>query len=156
MDIFKIRNELQRMKKGDLFKLVSDQKISLCLVGGRICSFYFHYKGLYFCVSELLGESCLYERAKDVEINLFQKERIAGLLPWPKNLLNGFLSFEKEGKEFKVYSRDEVNRSIKLLGKIIERRKKERKNNLSDLLIKARKDFSEFVVNPSQIFLMGT
>lgn len=156
MNISQIRSELQRMKKGDLFRLISEQKISICLVGGRMCSFYFYYKGFYFCISELLGKSCLFGKTREREINLFKKEKVPGLLPWPKNLINGLLSFERKGQEFKVYWRDEVNRSIKFLGRIVERRKIERKNNLGDLLIKAKKDFSEFVANPSQIFLMST
>jgi hypothetical protein len=152
MDVFKARNELLRMKRGDLFRLASEQKISRCLVGGRACSLYFHYKGLHFCVSEILGKSCLYERPEEESR---KDEEILSPLPFATHLLNGLSLLGKKVTEFKVYSRDEVTRSMTLLGTIMERRMKERENNFWDLLIKARKDFADRVSDPSLIFLLG-
>jgi hypothetical protein len=41
------------------------------------------------------------------------------------------------------------------LGTVIERRRKERGNNFKDLLKKAIKEYSDYVGNPSKIFLVG-
>lgn len=129
MDYYQARNELRRMKHKDLFQLACRQKMNLCLVGAKACSFYFHYKNFYFCLSEILGKSCPYEKVEEVEMKL---------------------------PEFKVYYRDVVSQSFVLVGKIIERRMKERGNNLRDLLSKARREFSQFVTDPSFLFLLGS
>jgi hypothetical protein len=42
------------------------------------------------------------------------------------------------------------------LGKIIERRRRERGNNLKDLLFKARQNYSTRVRDPSAIFLLNS
>lgn len=128
MNFYEARNELRKMKLKDLFQLASMQKMTLCLVGAKACSFYFRYKNFYFCLSEILGKSCLYEKAEEMETKL---------------------------PEFKVYYRDVVSKTIVLVGKIIERRMKERGNNLRDLLTKARKEFSQYVYDPSLLFLLG-
>jgi len=133
MDVHQLRNELRRMRKGYLIELVSDQKISKCLIGGRVCSFYFKYKNFNFCVSEIFGEGCIYEKLKG----------------------KGSLLRSERGEEFKVYYRDEITHSITFLGRIIERRMQERRDNLGDLLIKAIHDFSNLVSDPSSIFLLG-
>jgi hypothetical protein len=41
------------------------------------------------------------------------------------------------------------------LGTVIERRRKERGNNLGDLLKKAAMEYSKDVSDPSKIFLLG-
>lgn len=128
MNFNEARNELRRMKLKDLFQLASMEKMALCLVGVKACSFYFRYKKFYFCLSEILGNSCPYEKAEEIEMKL---------------------------SEFKVYYRDVVSRSIVFVGKILERRRKERGNNLRDLLSKAQMDFSQFVNDPSLLFLIG-
>ena len=66
------------------------------------------------------------------------------------------LQREKKNVEFRVYCRDTVNRSMILLGMVIERRAKERGNNLKDLLVKAKKDYSNCAVDPSTIFLLSS
>jgi hypothetical protein len=43
-----------------------------------------------------------------------------------------------------------------LLGKVTERRTKERGNNLKDLLNKAIMDYSDRAKDPSEIFLLGS
>ena len=63
---------------------------------------------------------------------------------------------EKKANEFRVYYRDPKTRSIVFFGKVMERRRKERGNNLKDLLNKAIKDFSDQVKDPSAIFLLGS
>lgn len=143
------------MKKGDLFRLASEQKISLCLVGARTCSFYLLYKEFRFCISELLGESCIYEKIENLQFVLPKKEETTPLLPWAKDPLDGLFRIERRGTIFKVYWRDKATRIITFLGETVERRLTERRNNLIDLLTKARKDFSNKVSDPIQIFLMG-
>lgn len=143
------------MKKGDLLRLVSEQKISQCLVGAKGCSFYLRYKESCFCVSELLGESCVYERYEKVKGWVSMKEKRQPFLPWTKNILNGLPCLGKKGVEFNVYWRDKATRAITFLGKTIERRMEERADNLRDLLLKARKDFSDQVSDPTLIFLLG-
>jgi hypothetical protein len=58
--------------------------------------------------------------------------------------------------EFKVYCRDWVTRSMIFLGNILERRTKERGNNLRDLLIRAIEEYKDRVADPSTIFLLGS
>lgn len=114
-------------------KLASGQRISKCLIGGQICNFYFKYKSFNFCLSEIFGEGCIYEKARGRDSPLRREK----------------------GEEFKVYYRDEVTHSITFLGRIVERRKEERRNNLKDLLVKAIQEFSYLVPDPSSIFLLG-
>ena len=66
------------------------------------------------------------------------------------------LQREKRNVVFRVYCRNYVTRSTILLGKVIERRTKERGDNLKDLLVKAVKDYSDRVADPSMIFLLGS
>ena len=65
------------------------------------------------------------------------------------------LSAGKKPVEFKVYHREDPTRSMVYLGTVIERRRKERGSNLNDLLKKAIKEYSDYVENPSKIFLLG-
>jgi hypothetical protein len=125
--------------------------MSKCVLNEGVCCFHLHYKEHNFCISELLGESCQIERSKAAypdpeEINLW--------LP----LMEGMISKlpEKKSNKFDVYYRDSLTRSIIFLGKVVERRKKERGNNFRDLLKKAMIDFSDYVKDPSRIFLLGT
>lgn len=127
MDILEGRSELKRMSRGSLFTLGANQRISNCLIGARACGFSLHHQGIHFCVSELMGKGC------EVEL-----------------LLSG-----KKDVEFKVYHRDHLTRSTVFLGKIIERRRKERGDNLKDPLSKAIKQYSDYVEDPSTIFLLG-
>ena len=62
----------------------------------------------------------------------------------------------RKGVEFKVYYKNYTSYSMASLGKVIERRNKERRNNLRDLSIKARREFSDQVKDPSLIFLLGS
>jgi hypothetical protein len=57
--------------------------------------------------------------------------------------------------EFKVYYRNHLTRCMVYLGTVTERRKKERGNNLGDLLKKAKAEYSKDVPDPSRIFLLG-
>jgi hypothetical protein len=65
------------------------------------------------------------------------------------------LQKEKRNIEFKVYCRDPDTHSMIFLGKMIERRTKERGNNLKDLLLKAMENYSDRVKDPSTIFLLS-
>jgi hypothetical protein len=78
------------------------------------------------------------------------------LLPFAQGIEKEDISFEKEAAEFRVYYRDHLTRSVILLGKVMERRRKERGNNLSDLLNKAIMDYSTIAKDPSAIFLLGS
>ena len=61
----------------------------------------------------------------------------------------------ERGMEFKVYCRDHITHSITSVGRIIERRNRERGNNLGGLLSKAIKDYADCIADPSTIFLLG-
>lgn len=155
MDVFQARDELRRMGMKDLLRLASRQKISECLVGGRACGLYVCYKEFHFCISELLRKGCIYETSEKLKTKTDIKEGDKPLLPWHQTTIHRFLRLERKGIPFKVFWRDEINRTMILLGETIERRREERDNNLRDLLIKARTEFSDQVPNPASIFLLG-
>jgi hypothetical protein len=155
MDILKAKHELQKMRTKNLFRMAMDQKLSRCLVGGRTCGHSFFYRGIRFCVSELLGKGCLLERLGEWERFFPEQEtprsphallpRLEAVSPSPG----------KNCGEFKVYYRDDLTRSVVYLGTVIERRRKERGNNLGDLLKKATAEYSNHVQDLSKIFLLG-
>jgi hypothetical protein len=155
LDILETKGELQRLGRGDLFKLVMDQRLSKCLVGGITCGFYLQYKGIRFCISELLGKGCLIERLGQWDQFYPDKENNNGSLTLLQEMETEFLSSGKKPVEFKVYYRDDPTRSMRYLGTVIERRRKERGNNLRDLLKKAVVEYSHIVQDPSKIFLLG-
>jgi len=156
MDFYEARKELQRMNRGDLFRLASGLRISRCLISGGACSFYLQYKGFNFCISEILGQGCQVERVEKLEGHYEDPEKSTGLLPLMEKLGMGALRGKKRNVEFRVYYNDCATRSIILLGKVIERRTKERGNNLKDLLVKAVKAYSDCVADPSTIFLLNS
>ncbi len=102
-----------------------------------------------------MGKGCLVERLKQLEELYPEKKEINGFLPIFERMEAELLSSGKKPVEFKVYHRDDLTRSMVYLGTVIERRKKERGNNLKDLLKKAIKEYSAYVENPSNIFLLG-
>jgi hypothetical protein len=51
-----VRAELKRMKEKDLLDLAFQQKKRWCNIGASECSFFIQYKGLSFCLTELLGQ----------------------------------------------------------------------------------------------------
>jgi hypothetical protein len=155
LEILETKFELKRMKRGDLFKLVMDQKLSNCLVGGKVCGYSLHYKGVRFCVSELLGKGCLVERLGQWEKFYPNREKIDDSLPLLEEMSSELSLSAKRPIEFKVYYRDDLTRSIVYLGKVTERRRKERGNNLGDLLKKAIREYSNYVRDPSKLFLLG-
>ena len=75
-------------------------------------------------------------------------------LPFPQKMERELLLPRREAVEFKVYYGDRLTSSIVFLGKIIERRRKERGDNLKGLLTKAIEQYSDHVKDPSKIFLM--
>jgi hypothetical protein len=156
MNADEARSELRRMNKRNLLKLTADQRISRCLIGSRTCGLYLHYKGFYFCISEILGQSCQVEMSEKLEDRYEDLQNSHGLLPLMEKPGMRPLQREKKNIEFRVYYRDTVNRSIILLGMVKERRTKERGNNLKDLLVKAIKDYSDFAADPSTIFLLSS
>ena len=155
MDFFKTRSELRRMGIKELLKMVSDQKIRNCIIGGKSCPFYIYYKNFNFCVSEILGEGCQVERVEKLEEIFYEDDQAIFLHPFLPELELGPASIKKGMSGVKVYWRDRLTRSVILLGRVIERRKKERENNFCNLLKRAIMDFSEQVKDPSGIFLMG-
>lgn len=155
MDILEAKRELQKMRTGNLFQMAMDQKLSRCLIGGRMCGCSLLYKGIRFCVSELLGKGCLLERLGEWERFFPEKENPNGPHPLLLRLKTGPSSSGRNFAEFKVYYRDGVTRHMVYLGTVIERRRKERGNNLGDLLKKATMEYSDHVPDPSKIFLLG-
>ena len=155
MDALKVRIELQRMSAGDLFRLTLDRRMSYCLIGGRLCGFYLHYKGSNFCVSEILREGCQVERLEQSEHFYNEEQEVNFSLPFPHKIETEVLLPAKNVLKFKVYHIEYLTRSAVFLGKIIERRSKERGNNLKGLLSQAMKQYSDQVEDPSTIFLLG-
>ena len=154
MDILKARYELRRMSKGDLFKLALHSRMSYCLIGGRPCGFLLQYEGSNFCVSEILGKRCQVERLMQSEELYDEREKVNFSLPFPQKMERELLLPRKKAVEFKVYHGDRLTRSAVFLGKIIERRRKERGDNLKGLLSKAIEQYSDHVKDPSTIFLL--
>lgn len=151
MNPLKAREELRRMRKGDLFRLASDQRLSECLVGARACGLYLKYRGYSFCISELLGTGCIYEEPIRLREGGVSEGVPLPIFPW----VHSPPLSDKEGTPFRVYWRDASTRALIFLGEIIERRRKERKDNLRDLLLMARRIFSDRVSNTDLIFLLG-
>ncbi len=155
MDILEAKSELQKMRARNLFDMAMNQKLSRCLVGGRTCGYSLLYKGIRFCVSELLRKGCLSERLGEWERFLSEKDTLNDPNPLlPRLGIAPSLSAKNSG-EFKVYYRNDLNHGMVYLGTVIERRRKERGNNLGDLLKKAAMEYSNHVPEPSKIFLLG-
>ena len=154
MSVYRARNELRKIGRANLFKLASRQRISRCVVSGETCGFYLHYKGFGFCLSEILGQGCQIERMEKLEDRDGTLLETDDRLPFTKKFDTVSLQEEKRNIGFRVYYRDCVTRSFILLGKVIERRTKERGNNLKDLLVKAVSHYSSCVADPSAIFLV--
>ena len=155
MNILEGRRELKRMSRGSLFSLVANQRISQCVIGAKACGFSLQYQNIHFCVSELMGNGCPVERLEPSEQLYPEKQGIDGFFPIFQEMETENLSAGKKPFEFKVYHRDDLTHSMVYLGTVIERRRKERGNNLKDLLKKARKEYSDDVNNPSCIFLLS-
>jgi len=83
-----------------------------------------------------------------------EKEKVNLSLPFPQKMETELLLPKKKAVEFKVYHRDRLTRSTVFLGKIIERRRKERGDNLKDLLSKAIEQYSDGLKDPPTIFLL--
>jgi hypothetical protein len=132
-----------------------DQRLSKCLVGGITCGLTLQYKGIRFCLSELLGKGCLVERSGQSDQFGSGKEKINSSLTLLREMEAEVLLPGKRPVEFKVYYRDDPTRSMVYLGTVIERRRRERGNNLGDLLKKAVREYSNEGRDPSKIFLLG-
>ncbi len=147
---------MKAMGRRSLLTLVANQRISNCLIGAKLCGFSLQYKGIHSCISELMGKGCLVERMEQWEqLYLYpEKEGTNGFLPIFKKMETELLSSKKQPIEFKVFYRDDLTRSMVYLGTVIERRRKERGSNLKDLLKKAIKEYSDYVEDPSDIFLL--
>ena len=152
MDILKIKSELRRMGPGALFELLAKQRMPNCLIGGAPCCFYLRHEELGFCVSEILGQSCQLEKLRNSEEVHPCPGKVSLFLPLGEKMEMEAESLEKKTVEFQVWYKE---RTILFLGKVVERRKKERGNNLKDLLNKAMKHFSDREKDPSRIFLLG-
>jgi hypothetical protein len=76
--------------------------------------------------------------------------------PRPAEVLKGPFVSIKRPIIFNVYYREYSTDSMVFLGKIIERRRKERGNNRKDLLFKARQNYSTRVKDPSGIFFLSS
>jgi len=83
-----------------------------------------------------------------------ENEKFNFSLPFPEKMETELLLPREKALEFKVYQRNHLTHSTVFLGKIIERRKKERGDNLKGLLSKAMEQYSDHVKDPSTIFLL--
>ncbi len=76
MDFHSVRTEVRRLGKKNLFNMLMGQKESRCILSG-LCSFHFKYNGYTFCLSEILGEGCEFQRLKKLEQEICEdKERL--------------------------------------------------------------------------------
>jgi hypothetical protein len=155
MNVYQARNELRRMRRKHLLRLASAQRISKCLIGGRACGLYLPYRGFNFCVSEIMGQGCQVHDLANFEEPCQVEKETDWSLPLLDRIGIGPLPPGKKSAEFKVYCRDRITRSITFLGGVIERRAKERENNLRALLAKAVKDYSHCVADLSTIFILS-
>ena len=156
MDVYQARNELRRMSRRYLLSLASTQKVSKCFLGARACCLHLYYQGFNFCISEIMGEGCqVAKSAKAKEVYQSQDETSCPL-PLMDRIGGSPVLPGKKAVEFKVYCRDPIKNSMIFLGNILERRTKERRNNLGDLLVKAVKDYSYCIEGASTIFLLGS
>ena len=71
--IFQLKTELRKMRKGDLLKIVLNQKEKKCLLCG-VCPFLLEYERILFCVSEILGQGCQVERQRLDSVQEAQSE----------------------------------------------------------------------------------
>ncbi len=60
-DVFKLKAELRKLRERDLLRMVLNQKEGKCVLGG-VCRFLLEYRGILFCVSEILGQGCQVEK----------------------------------------------------------------------------------------------
>ncbi len=155
MDILEARRELQKIRARNLFKMAMDQKLSKCLVGGGTCGYALLHQGIRFCVSELLGKGCLLERSEEGDRFLPQQGTVPGSRALLPRLEGGRSSSGKNCGEFKVYYREGRTCCMVYLGTVMERRRRERGDNLGDLLKKAVTEYASHVRDPSRIFLLG-
>jgi len=156
MDFYQARNELRRMSRRYLLSLASTQKVSKCFLGGRACCLHLHYQGFNFCISEIMGEGCQVEKSAKVKEVYQSQDETSCPLPLADRIGGSPLSPGRKAVEFKVYYREPIKKSMIFLGNILERRTKERRNNLTDLLVKAVKDYSYCIEGASTIFLLGS
>ena len=103
-----------------------------------------------------MGEGCQVERSAEVEEAYQSQDETSCPLPLMDRIGISRLPPGKKAVEFKVYRRDPLTKSMIFLGNILERRTKERGNNLRDLLVKAVKDYSYCIEGASTIFLLGS
>jgi len=155
MDILKARVELQTMSGRDLLRLALGQRISKCLIGGGPCSFHLQYKETSFCVSEIMREGCQTERVEQLEQPYLKKKKVNCSLPLKQKMETELTLSGERPVRFNVYYRSQLTRSTIFLGDIVERRRKERGDNLKSLLSKAMKEYSNYVEDPSAIFLLA-
>jgi len=143
------------MKRKNLFRLALAQKISKCLMGDQACGLYLLYKGFNFCISEIMGQGCLAHKLANLKEACQEEKEINSSMPLLDSIGISPLSGRKKSMEFKVYCKDRITRSITYLGRVIERRAKEREDNLGALLTKAIKDYSHCVADHSTIFILS-
>ncbi len=71
--VSKLRAELRRIRKGDVLRMVLNQKEKKCLLGG-VCPFLLECQRILFCVSEILGKGCQIERQRLDSVQQAQSE----------------------------------------------------------------------------------
>jgi hypothetical protein len=65
INVLELRTELRKLGPADLLRMASNQKEHHCVLNPNgPCQFYFKYTGFGFCVSELSGQGCQAEKAR--------------------------------------------------------------------------------------------
>ncbi len=56
------RRELNKMSKAEREGLLPREPVSFCVVGGKMCRYFFLYKGYQLCHYEVDGKGCVAEK----------------------------------------------------------------------------------------------
>jgi hypothetical protein len=102
-----------------------------------------------------MGESCQAEKLEKLEKVCPGPGATDRFPSFPEGIEEEWICTGKKTVEFKIYYKDAPAYSAVFLGNVIERRRKERGNNLKDLLSKVIIDYSDRIKDPSAVFLLG-
>ncbi len=83
MDFYSIKGELRRLGVRNLFEIVINQRESKCVLNG-LCPYYFKHRGYGFCLSEILGKGCEFQKLEKLQEQICQTDETLNFpLPFP-------------------------------------------------------------------------
>jgi hypothetical protein len=88
IDFRTLKTELRKLRNADLLEIALNQKEYNCVLNpDGPCQFYFKYKGFGFCVSELSGQGCQAEKARqggeDIKLDIGLSPVAQEIQGWP-------------------------------------------------------------------------